>query len=45
VPAATIARPNQFFNDKLTAELALTVTKAAKNHSAGVANSGYWGIR
>jgi alpha-N-arabinofuranosidase len=32
------------FNDQLTASLRLTVTKAEKNHPAGVANSGYWGI-
>lgn len=32
------------FNDKLTNSLRLTVTKAGKNHAAGVANSGYWGI-
>lgn len=32
------------FNDKLTMSLKLTVTEAAKNHPAGVANSGYWGI-
>jgi alpha-N-arabinofuranosidase len=32
------------FNDKLTASLRLTVTKAGKNESAGVANPGYWGI-
>jgi alpha-N-arabinofuranosidase len=31
-------------NDKLTASLRLTVTKAAKDQPAGVANSGYWGI-
>lgn len=32
------------FNDKLTMSLRLTVTKAAKDHPGGVANSGYWGI-
>jgi alpha-N-arabinofuranosidase len=43
--AATIALdPANSFNDKLTTSLRLTVTKAAKNHPAGVANSGYWGI-
>ena len=43
--AATLALdPINTFNDKLTASLRLTVTKAAKNHPAGVANSGYWGI-
>src|SRR5271154_2800743 len=29
------------FNDQLTNSLRLVVTKAAKNHPAGVANSGY----
>ncbi len=43
--AATIALDRtSSFNDKLTTSLRLTVTKAAKNHPAGVANSGYWGI-
>jgi alpha-L-arabinofuranosidase len=43
--AATIALdPTNVFNDKLTTSLRLAVTKAAKNHPAGVANSGYWGI-
>src|ERR1051325_11609831 len=32
------------YNDKLTTSLRLTVTKATKDQSAGVANSGYWGI-
>src|SRR5712675_3207898 len=36
--------PTNPFNDKLTTSLRLTVTKAAKNQPAGVANSGYWGI-
>jgi alpha-N-arabinofuranosidase len=31
-------------NDKLTANLRVTVTKADKGHPAGVANDGYWGI-
>jgi alpha-N-arabinofuranosidase len=31
-------------NDKLTASLRLTVTKATKEQPAGVTNSGYWGI-
>ncbi len=31
-------------NDKLTASLRLEVTAASKDHPAGVANSGYWGI-
>lgn len=32
------------YNDKLTTSLRLTVEKAAREHPAGVANSGYWGI-
>jgi alpha-N-arabinofuranosidase len=36
--------PANSFNDQLTTSLRLTVTKASKNHPAGVANSGYWGI-
>src|SRR5215472_5499114 len=32
------------FNDKLTTSLRLTVTRAAANQPAGVANGGYWGI-
>jgi alpha-L-arabinofuranosidase len=32
------------FNDKLTNSLRLTVTKAAKDQAAGVANEGFWGI-
>ena len=32
------------FNDKLPKSLKLTVTKAAKDQPAGVANAGYWGI-
>src|SRR6516162_4516092 len=31
-------------NDQLKASLRLTVTQATKDHSAGVANAGYWGI-
>jgi alpha-N-arabinofuranosidase len=43
--AATIALDSAHsFNDKLTTSLRLTVTKADKTHSAGVANDGYWGI-
>jgi alpha-N-arabinofuranosidase len=43
--AATITLDStNSFNDKLTMSLRLTVTKADKKHSAGVANSGYWGI-
>jgi alpha-L-arabinofuranosidase len=42
---ATIALDStNSFNDKLTTSLRLTVTKAAINQPAGVANSGYWGI-
>jgi alpha-N-arabinofuranosidase len=32
------------FNDKLTTSLRLTADKASREHPAGVANSGYWGI-
>lgn len=43
--AATIALDTtNTFNDKLTTSLRLAVTTADKNHPAGVANSGYWGI-
>jgi alpha-N-arabinofuranosidase len=43
--AADIALdPTNSFNDKLTMSLRVTVTKATKDHPAGVANSGYWGI-
>ncbi|HEY5298565.1 MAG TPA: alpha-L-arabinofuranosidase C-terminal domain-containing protein [Verrucomicrobiae bacterium] len=43
--AASIALdPNNAFNDQLTTSLRLTVTKADGKNSAGVANSGYWGI-
>jgi alpha-N-arabinofuranosidase len=43
--AASIALdPTNSVNDQLTSSLRLTVTKAAKGHPAGVANSGYWGI-
>jgi alpha-N-arabinofuranosidase len=31
-------------NDKLPASLRLTATQATKDHQAGVANGGYWGI-
>lgn len=42
---ATIALDSDHaFNDKLTNSLRLTVTKASKKESAGVANEGYWGI-
>src|ERR1043166_8402568 len=33
------------YNDKLTNSLRLTVDKATREHPAGVANSGYWGIQ
>ncbi|MEO6473466.1 MAG: alpha-N-arabinofuranosidase, partial [Luteolibacter sp.] len=43
--AATIALDrSKPMNDKLPTSLRLTVSKAAKDHPAGVANSGYWGI-
>ncbi len=42
--AAIALDPANSFNDKLTTSLRLTVTKADKNHAAGVANDGYWGI-
>jgi alpha-N-arabinofuranosidase len=43
--AATIALdPENPFNDQLTTSLRLTVTKGDRKNSAGVANSGYWGI-
>src|ERR1044071_1361503 len=42
---ATIALdPADSFNDKLTNSLRLTIEKATREHPAGVANSGYWGI-
>jgi len=42
---ATIALdPANCCNDKLTMSLKLSVTKAAKKQTAGVANDGYWGI-
>jgi alpha-L-arabinofuranosidase len=39
--ALDLAHP---FNAALKTSLRLTVTQADKNHPAGVANSGYWGI-
>ena len=42
--AAIALDPANSINDKLTMSLRLTVTKADKNHPAGVANDGYWGI-
>jgi len=43
--AATIALdPANPLNDKLPTSLRLAVTQATKNHPAGVANSGFWGI-
>ncbi len=43
--AATIALdPTNSFNDQLTMSLRLVVIKAEKEHPAGVANSGFWGI-
>ena len=43
--AATIALDTATpLNDKLPMSLRLTVTQATKEHPAGVANDGYWGI-
>jgi len=43
--AVTIALdPANRVNDKLPSSLRLTVTQATKEHPAGVANTGYWGI-
>ncbi len=43
--AATMALDaNNTFNNELTSSLKLTVTQATKQHPAGVANDGYWGI-
>ena len=43
--AATIALDAATpLNDKLPTSLRLTVTQATKDHPAGVANGGYWGI-
>jgi alpha-N-arabinofuranosidase len=43
--AATIALdPANPLNEKIPTSLRLTVTQATKDHPAGVANSGYWGI-
>ncbi len=43
--AATITLdPANPCNDKLTTSLRLTVMQADKDHAAGVANDGYWGI-
>jgi alpha-L-arabinofuranosidase len=36
--------PTNHINDQLPSSLRLTVTQATKDHPAGVANSGYWGI-
>lgn len=42
---ATIALdPANSFNNNLTTSLRVNVTKANKDHPAGVANDGYWGI-
>jgi alpha-N-arabinofuranosidase len=42
---ATIALdPANPCNDKLTTSLRLKIDKATRDHPAGVANSGYWGI-
>jgi alpha-N-arabinofuranosidase len=43
--AATIALDNnQPLNDTIRASLRVDVTQASKDHAAGVANEGYWGI-
>jgi len=43
--AATIALdPSSSYNNALTMSLRLTVSGATKDHPAGVANDGYWGI-
>ncbi|HWD91236.1 MAG TPA: hypothetical protein VG938_02700 [Verrucomicrobiae bacterium] len=43
--SATIALDSgNAFNDRLTTSLRLIVRKAQRNHPAGVANTGYWGI-
>jgi len=41
--AISLDRANSY-NDKLTTSLRLTVDKATRDHPAGVANSGYWGV-
>jgi alpha-L-arabinofuranosidase len=42
--AAVALDPTTAYNDKLTTSLRLGVDKATREHPAGVANSGYWGI-
>ncbi|MGO8676747.1 MAG: alpha-L-arabinofuranosidase C-terminal domain-containing protein [Limisphaerales bacterium] len=42
--AAIALDPANPCNDQLTNSLRLTVDKATRDHPAGVANSGYWGI-
>jgi alpha-N-arabinofuranosidase len=42
--AAIALEPANPYNDKLTTSLRLTVDQASRDHPAGVANSGYWGI-
>lgn len=42
--AAITLDPANPLNEQLTSSLRLAVTKADKEHPAGVANSGYWGI-
>jgi alpha-N-arabinofuranosidase len=42
--AAIALDPTNRYNDKLTTSLRLTVDQASRDHPAGVANSGYWGI-
>ena len=36
--------PSQLLNTNLPVSLRVDVSKASKNHSAGIANDGYWGI-
>ena len=42
--AAIALDPANPLNDKLPVSLRVTVTQATKEHPAGVANSGYWGV-
>jgi len=43
--SATIALdPSNPFNDQLTMSLRLSASQASRDHPAGVANDGYWGI-
>jgi len=42
--AAIALDPANPLNEKIPTSLRLTVTQATKDHPAGTANSGYWGI-